>query len=119
MTSGDNPENTVLTSTLMSCMQHQRWQSLSVTTESETEPNVLQSPLIGGPLDGLLLDITDWTKDEIDNGAALVAERGRFPGGRTLYAPHPEEPRAPAPGVTCCFHHSGDTPRPPDVRSEP
>ncbi|MFD7110994.1 hypothetical protein ACFWAF_12445 [Streptomyces microflavus] len=67
--------------------------------------------LIGGPLDGLLLDITDWTKDEIDNGAALVAERGRFPGGRTLYAPRPEEPRAPAPGVTCCFHHTGDTPR--------
>lgn len=66
--------------------------------------------LTGGPLDGLLLDITDWTKDEIDNGAALVAERGRFPGGRTLYAPHPEGPRAPAPGVTCCFHHTGDTP---------
>ncbi|MCX5395678.1 hypothetical protein [Streptomyces sp. NBC_00102] len=70
--------------------------------------------LIGGPLDGLLLDITDWTKDEIDTGAALTTERGQFPGGQALYLPRPDEPRAPAPGVTCCFYHSGDTPRPAD-----
>ncbi|MFJ9181360.1 serine protease [Streptomyces sp. NPDC102360] len=70
--------------------------------------------LIGGPLDGLLLDITDWTKDKIDTGAALSAELGRFPGGSAVYAPHRDEPRAPAPGVTCCFYHSGDMPRPAD-----
>ncbi len=50
--------------------------------------------LIGGPLDGLHLDITDWTKGEIDNGTALVAERGRFSGGRTLYDPTPRNLRA-------------------------
>ncbi|MFG2226598.1 hypothetical protein [Streptomyces sp. NPDC048644] len=27
----------------------------------------------GGPLDGLLLDITSWTQDEIDTGAALCS----------------------------------------------
>ncbi|RVU16304.1 hypothetical protein EOT10_37060 [Streptomyces antnestii] len=68
--------------------------------------------LIGGPLDGLLLDITSWTKDETDAGTALSTERGRFPGGRARYAPHPDEPRAPAPGVTCCLYYAGDIPRP-------
>lgn len=38
------PENTTRARSLTSSTQHQRHQSLSVTTGSETEPNVLQSP---------------------------------------------------------------------------
>ncbi|MFE7135085.1 hypothetical protein ACFVIM_29925 [Streptomyces sp. NPDC057638] len=49
--------------------------------------------LVGGPLDGLLLDITGWTPDEITTGAALETALGRYgPGGRTLYAPRPGDP---------------------------
>ncbi|MFC8142806.1 hypothetical protein ACFUKV_13800 [Streptomyces paradoxus] len=66
--------------------------------------------LVGGPLDGLLLDITGWRAEEVDNGAALPTELGRFPGGRSLYEPVHGGPRAPGPGVRCRFYHSGDTP---------
>ncbi|MGW1553002.1 hypothetical protein [Streptomyces sp. NPDC002346] len=46
--------------------------------------------LVGGPLDGLLLDITGWTADEIQTGAALMTELGQIgPGGRALYDPRP------------------------------
>ncbi|KUN79004.1 hypothetical protein AQJ66_29405 [Streptomyces bungoensis] len=44
--------------------------------------------LVGGPLDGLLLDITGWTRDEIRTGVALPTELGRFgAGGRAMYGP--------------------------------
>ncbi|CAL9326024.1 hypothetical protein [Streptomyces sp. SudanB182_2057] len=57
--------------------------------------------LAGGPLDGLLLDITGWRADEVDTGVALATELGQFgPGGRALYDPHPGEPRSPGPGVS-------------------
>ncbi|MFJ4686693.1 hypothetical protein ACIQNG_21060 [Streptomyces sp. NPDC091377] len=49
--------------------------------------------LVGGPLDGLLLDITGWTRTERDAGAVLRTELGRFgPGGRALYEPRPDDP---------------------------
>lgn len=73
-------------------------------------PNQDYAELVGGPLDGLLLDITGWTPDEIATGAALMTELGQFPGGRALYDPRPGEPRAPGPGVRCRFYWSGDTP---------
>ncbi|MEU2751399.1 hypothetical protein ABZ613_34895 [Streptomyces collinus] len=66
--------------------------------------------LVGGPLDGLLLDITSWRAEEIDKGAALPTELGRFPGGRALYEPVPGGSRTPGPGVSCRLHYSGDTP---------
>jgi hypothetical protein len=66
--------------------------------------------LIGGPLDGLLLDITGWRPEEIDDGAALSTELGQFPGGRSLYDPRSGEPRSAGPGVSCRFYYSGDTP---------
>ncbi|MEV4873928.1 hypothetical protein [Streptomyces syringium] len=48
--------------------------------------------LVGGPLDGLLLDITGWTADEIQTGVALMTERGQFgAGGRAVYGPRPGE----------------------------
>ncbi|MCS0603479.1 hypothetical protein NX794_19990 [Streptomyces sp. LP11] len=73
-------------------------------------PHRTYAALTGGPLDGLLLDITDRRPQEADDGVALPTELGRFPGGRSLYEPRPGEPRTPGPGVTCRFHHSGDTP---------
>lgn len=56
-------------------------------------PGHAYSELIGGPLDGLLLDITGWTQDEIDIGVSLRTELGQFgPGGRALYDPRPGDP---------------------------
>ncbi|MFF0729548.1 hypothetical protein [Streptomyces sp. NPDC004134] len=49
--------------------------------------------LVGGPLDGLLLDITGWTAAETAAGAALPTELGRFgAGGRATYVPAPGSP---------------------------
>ncbi|CAM5714961.1 hypothetical protein SALBM135S_09772 [Streptomyces alboniger] len=62
--------------------------------------------LVGGPLDGLLLDLTDWTADELQSGAALTTELGQFgAGGRALYDPRPGEPNR--------WDWSGDSPRRP------
>lgn len=50
--------------------------------------------LVGGPLDGCLLDITGWSGTEMHSGIALLTELGRFgPGGRAMYGPRPGEPR--------------------------
>ncbi|GHE60479.1 hypothetical protein GCM10018785_31990 [Streptomyces longispororuber] len=49
--------------------------------------------LVGGPLDGLLLDVTDWTPRQLAEGALLATEIGRYgPGGRSEYAPRPDAP---------------------------
>ncbi|MFI9588343.1 hypothetical protein ACIHCQ_42690 [Streptomyces sp. NPDC052236] len=59
--------------------------------------------LEGCPLDGLLLDITGWTAEEIQTGVALMTELGQFgPGGRALYDPRPGERNR--------WDWSGDTP---------
>ncbi|MFJ5879137.1 hypothetical protein ACIQD1_30975 [Streptomyces sp. NPDC093088] len=56
-------------------------------------PGHRYAELVGGPLDGQLLDITDWSQDQIDGGVALNAEAGPFgPGGRALYDPRPADP---------------------------
>ncbi|MGP3632439.1 hypothetical protein ACTU45_03510 [Streptomyces sp. 24-1644] len=74
-------------------------------------PHQTYAVLVGGPLDGLLLDITGWRPEEIEDGVALMTELGRWPGGRALYDPLPDAPRpAAGPGVVCRFHYSGDTP---------
>ncbi|MFJ4007705.1 hypothetical protein ACIPWL_30230 [Streptomyces sp. NPDC090023] len=73
-------------------------------------PDHMYAALIGGPLDGLLLDITGWRPEEVDEGVALSTELGRWPGGRALYDPHRDEPRALGPGIVCRYHYSGDTP---------
>jgi hypothetical protein len=68
-------------------------------------PGRTYAQLVGGPLDGLLLDITGITDiaDGTDaraapsgtrGGVALPTEIGRFgPGGRAQYAPRPDDPR--------------------------
>ncbi|MFI7246541.1 hypothetical protein [Streptomyces qinglanensis] len=48
--------------------------------------------LVGGPLDGLLLDVTGCSESELADGAALITEIGQFgPGGRALYGPRPTD----------------------------
>ncbi|GAA4798614.1 hypothetical protein GCM10023220_28120 [Streptomyces ziwulingensis] len=51
--------------------------------------------LVGGPLDGLLLDVTDARADGggtgTRSGVTLATEIGRYgPGGRALYTPRPD-----------------------------
>lgn len=70
----------------------------------------LRAELVGGPLDGLLLDIHGGRAEEVDGGVALSTELSRWPGGRALYDLRPGEPRTPGPGVICRFYCSGDTP---------
>ncbi|MFH9354917.1 hypothetical protein [Kitasatospora sp. NPDC017646] len=49
--------------------------------------------LVGGPLDGLLLDVTGWTAEQLADGAALATEIGRCgAGGRAHYDPRPADP---------------------------
>ncbi|MFJ6054630.1 hypothetical protein [Streptomyces sp. NPDC092307] len=74
-------------------------------------PHQTYAVLVGGPLDGLMLDITGWRPEEIGDGVALMTELGRWPGGRALYDPLPDDPSpATGPGVVCRLHYSGDTP---------
>ncbi|MFI1014809.1 hypothetical protein [Streptomyces sp. NPDC020965] len=59
--------------------------------------------LVGGPLDGLLLDVTGWTVERLTRSAALITEIGRYgPGGRALYGPRPGDPKK--------WDWEGDTP---------
>ncbi|MFJ7200711.1 MULTISPECIES: hypothetical protein [unclassified Streptomyces] len=49
--------------------------------------------LIGGPLDGLLLDVTGCTDEERASGAMLITNIGAYgPGGRAEYEPRPGAP---------------------------
>ncbi|MFJ3882432.1 hypothetical protein ACIPW5_33935 [Streptomyces sp. NPDC090077] len=62
--------------------------------------------LVGGPLDGLLLDVTGWLPQEIVDGALLMSDHGAFgPGGRSGY-----EPAGPGPGGVGRFLWRGDVP---------
>ncbi|MEU1466320.1 hypothetical protein ABZ467_38120 [Streptomyces sp. NPDC005727] len=66
-------------------------------------PGQRYAELVGGPLDGLLFDITGWTPNEIDTGVALPTELGQFgAGGRAMYDPRPGDPHR--------FDCSGDFP---------
>ncbi|MEU9047346.1 MULTISPECIES: hypothetical protein [unclassified Kitasatospora] len=50
--------------------------------------------LVGGPLDGLLLDVTGWDAEQRADGAALATEIGKYgAGGRAHYEPRPADPR--------------------------
>ena len=49
--------------------------------------------LVGGALDGLLLDVTGWTESERADGAALVTEIGAYgAGGHAWYRPRAADP---------------------------
>ncbi|MFE2381570.1 hypothetical protein [Streptomyces misionensis] len=79
--------------------------------DSHPLPHQTYAALVGGPLDGLLLDITGWRPEEVDDGAALMTQLGRWPGGRALCDPRADASRPlGGPGVVCRFYYSGDTP---------
>ncbi|MEU5716173.1 hypothetical protein AB0G71_10355 [Streptomyces sp. NPDC020403] len=59
--------------------------------------------LVGGPLDGLLLDVTGRTAEQLRQGVSLPTELGRYgAGGRALYEPRVDDPRL--------FDWDGDSP---------
>ncbi|OKK16332.1 hypothetical protein AMK16_25540 [Streptomyces sp. CB00455] len=61
--------------------------------------------LVGGPLDGQLLDVTNLPEQERVEGVLLVTDRGLFgPGGRALYSPAAADDREGP------FLWDGDTP---------
>ncbi|MFK0047968.1 hypothetical protein ACIQU4_28545 [Streptomyces sp. NPDC090741] len=56
--------------------------------EPGPQPGHSYMELVGGPQDGLLLDITGWGPDDLAEGAALISEGGHYgAGGRALYGP--------------------------------
>ncbi|MDX2394133.1 hypothetical protein NJL88_29555 [Streptomyces sp. DK15] len=59
--------------------------------------------LVGGPLDGQLLDVTGWTAVDRAGGVLLIADLGLYgPGGRADYAPDDDDAGGP-------FRWRGDT----------
>ena len=57
------------------------------------QPGHVYRELCAGPLDGLLLDVTGWSTEELADGAALLTEIGRHgPGGRAHYEPRAQDP---------------------------
>ncbi|MFB7470021.1 hypothetical protein [Kitasatospora sp. NPDC056184] len=59
--------------------------------------------LCGGPLDGLLLEVTGWSAGQLADGAALLTEIGRYgAGGRARYVLRAADPRR--------WDWAGDTP---------
>ncbi|MER5204811.1 hypothetical protein [Streptomyces sp. NPDC002825] len=73
-------------------------------------PDRTYAELVGGPLDGLLLDIHGRRAEEVEDGVALATELSKWPGGRALYGPRAGDPRGPGPGIVCRFHYTGDMP---------
>ncbi|MCY0924452.1 MULTISPECIES: hypothetical protein [unclassified Streptomyces] len=70
----------------------------------EPEPGHAYAELVGGPLDGLLLDVTGWSALDRVEGALLITDKGLYgPGGRTFYAPGTTDAEGP-------FLWHGDTP---------
>lgn len=68
------------------------------------DPGRLYATLLGGPLDGQLLDVTNLPAQERAEGVLLITDRGLFgPGGRALYSPCDPDPASP-------FIWDGDTP---------
>lgn len=65
----------------------------AATTTPGAQPGRTYAELTGGPLGGLLLDITGWDPGVVDDGAALISPNGRYgPGGRSPYGPLPGDP---------------------------
>ncbi|WP_093782233.1 hypothetical protein [Actinacidiphila guanduensis] len=57
------------------------------------EPGREYADLVGGPLDGLLLDVTGWSRQARAGGVALATEIGAFgAGGHAWYRARPADP---------------------------
>ncbi|CAM5292242.1 putative protein OS=Streptomyces aurantiogriseus OX=66870 GN=GCM10010251_69320 PE=4 SV=1 [Streptomyces aurantiogriseus] len=71
--------------------------------DASPRPDRAYAELVGGPLDGLLLDVTDRTDRDDLREVALTTEIGRYgPGGRALYVRRPTDGRR--------FDWQGDAP---------
>ncbi|MFD6658553.1 hypothetical protein ACFWEB_25820 [Streptomyces parvus] len=63
----------------------------------------MYAELVGGPLDGQLLDVTGWSAQQLLGGALRICESGMYgPGGRSDYAGRP--------GVAGRLYWQGDMP---------
>ncbi|MFD9538082.1 hypothetical protein [Streptomyces sp. NPDC060010] len=72
--------------------------------ELASGPGHVYAELLGGPLDGLLLEVTGWSAQERVEGALLITDKGLYgPGGRAFYAPGEADVQGP-------FLWHGDTP---------
>ncbi|WP_443064492.1 hypothetical protein [Streptomyces sp. NBC_00539] len=72
------------------------------------KPGHVYVELVGGPLDGMLLDVTGWEPQEVVDGAVLMSEHGAFgPSGRSGYEPAEADPGA---GGVGRFVWRGDVP---------
>ncbi len=61
--------------------------------EAGPEPGREYRELVGGPLDGQLLDVTGWDADMLECGATLITNLGHYGGGgRAHYEPRPGDP---------------------------
>ncbi len=61
--------------------------------DAAPRPGRRYAQLVAGPLDGLLLDVTDRPAHTRADSVVLPTEIGRYgPGGRTVYAPRPADP---------------------------
>ncbi|MGW1154812.1 hypothetical protein ACWD45_26460 [Streptomyces rubiginosohelvolus] len=57
-------------------------------------PGHVYVQLVGGPLDGQLLDVTGFTPDERADGALLISPHGAYgPGSRSDYEPRDDPGR--------------------------
>ncbi|MFE6977246.1 hypothetical protein [Streptomyces sp. NPDC057682] len=57
-------------------------------TDTGPEPGHTYRELVGGPLDGQLLDVTGWSEAMLVGGAFLMAPLSAYgPGGRASYTP--------------------------------
>ncbi|WSX34066.1 hypothetical protein OG520_44905 (plasmid) [Streptomyces sp. NBC_00984] len=58
------------------------------------QPGQRYVELVGGPLDGQLLDVTSWPEAHLaDGGACLITEASSYgPGGRADYEGRPGDP---------------------------
>ncbi|MFB7957129.1 hypothetical protein [Streptomyces sp. NPDC056045] len=64
-----------------------------MTTPTPTPAGLYVVELVGGVLDGQVLDVTGWSEDERAGGALLIAEVGLYgPGGRADYVQRPGDP---------------------------
>ncbi|GAA3205313.1 hypothetical protein GCM10010451_64860 [Streptomyces virens] len=59
-------------------------------------PHRTHAELVGGPLDGLLLDIHGWRTVEVDDGVALTAGSGGSPAAAPCTTRAPANPAHPA-----------------------
>ncbi|MFF0409661.1 hypothetical protein ACFYUY_04405 [Kitasatospora sp. NPDC004745] len=62
--------------------------------EPSRRPGHVYRELVAGPLDGLLLDVTGWSDEQLAEGTALRTEIGSHgPGGHAHYGPRAADPR--------------------------